>query len=148
MLEAQLCDFISAYGRGLFGLGYVVFRIFDPRHLAAFRMEAGDFLDALNQFDPEDMPRPLPSFPADEGSSIFPIGSNGSSDAVFLVVEDGVASDKVLWIGNLSSDAWVSEPGPLTAFLARAIKGQFVPQGQGVSNWLIAPVFEPVLDEA
>ncbi len=136
---------IDIYGQGLVGEGLEVFELLDPRNQLRYEHNGFVYLDSMSEFADESR-LPLPPFPAGH-PSLLTIGSNGSADAVFLVVDGGVASDATLWIGNVSADVWIEDDGPLAAVLLRAITGQF--DGRGVlgdGNWRLQPKFTPIHD--
>lgn len=143
---------LEAYGEGVFGDRRNFFHPTDPRDSIRGATHIENALHPFSMFTADEYFRPLPAHP-DDGPALFPVGSNGSVSEVYLIVEDGVASDDRLWVGNqadatwMHSEAWHQVEGPLAALLERLVTGYYAEGRLSQRDWTLQPTFAPAFAE-
>jgi hypothetical protein len=138
-------DLMETYGEGVIG---AELWLFDPRRSDTYWSRESPRLSLLrNDFErPRERP-PLPGYPAD-GPSLFTVAHNGNGDQIFLIVEEGLASDDTLWIGNRRNLKWLDVSGPLSTLLAdvltRGDRHQAIVRMFSPEVWTLPPTFTSV----
>lgn len=111
---------VDAYGWGTIGQELA---LYDPCHADLYWSRVGRSLQLLRDAHGRRSDEyPLPGFPSPGERSLLTIASNGNADDVFLVVDDGQASDAELWIGNVGDQAFLQVAGPLSSLLVAILR--------------------------
>lgn len=133
--------FLETYGPGLVGGELMVF---DPRHPTDFQMAVADY-GASVRIDREwsDRPdgAPYDPWPA-SGTSLLVVAADGSGEAVFATVHDGVVDDGELWLSP-HDGRYHRISGPLTRLVLSVLRGDPPPAVAGDGLWALRPIYIP-----
>lgn len=116
--------------------------VYDPRW-RGWMGWTGHLQAAMREdYEAQSEPPPLPGFPS-PGRSLLVVGGNGNGDTLFLVVEDGVAAEDTVWLGNYRNLEWFELQGPVSRLLLEVLtstgQADFIVAEFGAFAWGLIP---------